>query len=875
MRSIGVPPRTLLAIGLSVLMVGVTGLSIMVLNPTVAPNAPAPPPPQENEILGRKPTMGWNNWNHFGSDGLTETLIRETADAMVSSGLLAAGYDVVALDDGWSARPRDESGNLTHDRVDFPSGMKALGDYIHDRGLRFGIYASIGRSTCTGEDPGSLDHEFQDVATFASWGVDYIKADRCDASGLVMEDIYARWRDAIIASGRPIVLSASDNNPSDEPWAWGPVTAHQWRMSGDISDDWTDPPDQPSWKDGMIDIFDRNAAHAAATASGTFNDPDMLQVGNGGMTDEEYRTHFGLWALMAAPLIAGNDVRAMRPEIQEILTHDEVIAVDQDPLAFQAIRANDDGAGLQVWYKPLADDGTRAVGLLNRGEVAAEIIVEWNAIGLAPGPATVRDLWNRADRGTFEDRYGVSVPSHGLALLRVVGTDPVVTDGFLSDQRWTFMANEGGPVERDSSVGESGVGDGQSIRLNGVTYAKGLGAHAPSAIEFRPNGRCSTFAADVGIDDEVGDRGSVIFQVWGDGERLFESDVMTGTTPAEPVRVDISDVRSLRLQVIAVDSAVDDHADWADARVTCTAPPNGPPVASFTASPALVDVGESVTFDATGSTDPDGTILAYDWEFDDGSSGHGTVIKHAFPRQGRYTVGLTVTDDGGAQDSAAAEVVVDRPPEARFTVNPPNALPDTPMTFDASASVDPDGTILSYRWHFGDGQTAEGKVRTHSYAERGAFLARLVVTDDLGVQNETAQTLGIADRPPVIVGASPGGHAVVEVSNSRVFSIAATDPDGDGLVYSWTLDGQPVGGVGSTFTFVAKDTGSHRLEVLASDGFASVNHTWTVEVRPDSGPPLPPPGSTTGAPSVVGVAVFATLALAGAATVWILRRRTR
>src|SRR5256885_4098802 len=208
-----------------------------------------------------------------------------------------------------------------------------------------------------------------------------------------MKGIYGGGGAAIVASGRSIVLSASDNSPTDEPWAWGPVTAHQWRVSPDISDDWTSPPNQPPWKEGMIDIFDSNAAHAAATAPGTFNDPDMLQVGNGGMTDEEYRTHFGLWALMSAPLIAGNDVRNMRAEIQEVLTNPEVIAVDQDPLGFQANLAGDIGNGLQVWYKPIAGSGARAVGLLNRGPASATMTVSWNAIDPAPGVATGRDLW--------------------------------------------------------------------------------------------------------------------------------------------------------------------------------------------------------------------------------------------------------------------------------------------------------------------------------------------------------------------------------------------------------------------------------------------------------------------------------------------------
>src|SRR5256885_8103319 len=227
------------------------------------------------------PTMGWNSWNAFACNGLDESLVRQTADAMVSSGLLAAGYNTLTLDDCWSAVSRDSNGNLTNDAAKFPSGMKAIGDYIHAQGLRYGIYASIGTSTCTGHTAGSLNHEVQDVATFATWGVDYIKADRCNASGLVMKDIFARWRDAIVASGRPILLSASDNTPTDEPWAWGPVTAHQWRMSGDISDDWAT----------MIHILDLNAAHAAATGPGTSNDPDMLEAGNGGRTASAYPPH--------------------------------------------------------------------------------------------------------------------------------------------------------------------------------------------------------------------------------------------------------------------------------------------------------------------------------------------------------------------------------------------------------------------------------------------------------------------------------------------------------------------------------------------------------------------------------------------------------
>ena len=290
----------LLGVALSPLLVpGLSGGSQRGGSPGPIPTSPWPPAIR-NATIGTLPTMGWNSWNHFAC-GIDETLIKQIADAMVNGGLQAAGYDVVTLDACWSARNRDAAGNLSNDPQTFPSGMKALGDYIHARGLRFGLYASIGTRMCGDVGPGSLDHEVQDVATLASWGVDYIKADRCSADGLVMKDLYARWRDAIAVSGRPIVLSASDNIAVQEPWAWGPVTAHQWRMSDDIRDDWTT----------MMGIFDLNFLHAAATAPGGFNDPDMLEVGNGGMSETEYETHFGLWALMSAPLIAGNDVRTM------------------------------------------------------------------------------------------------------------------------------------------------------------------------------------------------------------------------------------------------------------------------------------------------------------------------------------------------------------------------------------------------------------------------------------------------------------------------------------------------------------------------------------------------------------------------------------
>ena len=808
------------------------------------------------------PTMGWNSWNAFACNGLDESLVRQTADAMVSSGLLAAGYNTLTLDDCWSAVSRDSNGNLTNDPAKFPSGMKAIGDYIHAQGLRYGIYASIGTSTCTGHTAGSLNHETRDVATFASWGVDYIKADRCNASGLVMKDLFARWRDAIVASGRPILLSASDNNPSDEPWAWGPITAHQWRMSDDISDDWAT----------MIRNFDLNAAHAAATGPGTSNDPDMLEIGNGGMTDTEYRTHMGLWALMAAPLIAGNDVRSISPSILAILTDPEVIAVDQDPLAFQAIKAADDGSGRQVWYKPLDLPGGRAVGLLNRGNSAASIAVDWNVIGLAPGNATVRDLWARADRGTFSNHYNVSVPAHGLALLRIVGADRTVADGFASDQPWTYMANQLGPVERDMSNGGQGAGDGRTLTLNGSRYTKGLGAYAPSAIEFRPDAGCSNFTADIGVDGEVGNRGSVIFQVWGDGHKLFESGVMAGTNATRNVTVDILGVRSVRLELVAADATTYDSADWANAQVACSSKGNQPPRASFTMSASWVRPGDSVTFNGSSSTDPDGTIRSFIWDFGDGSAGNGSVVQHPYGQAGTFQVLLTVIDDKGAADSAASYIVVSvtHPPLAAFSANPPMAFRGDTIWFDGSNSTDPDGgSIVSYDWDFGDQRTSSGKVVSHAYVGKGNFTVTLVVTDSFGATNRTEGQVEIRNRPPVIVSTNPAVSVILDVSQPRTFELVVWDPDGDPLTFSWYIQGTKITSASPSYVFIGKTTGTYLVRAVASDGSAAVAFEWHVTVR-GAIVALPPSAELPGTYASMGVVA---LALVGTFAVHALHAR--
>ena len=355
--------------------------------------------------LARTPPMGFNTWNKFGCD-VNDRLIRETADALVASGMRDAGYRYVVIDDCWQVA-RDSAGAIVADSQRFPLGMKALADYVHARGLLFGIYTDAGTRTCQGR-PGTLDHEAQDAATYAAWGVDYVKEDWCNARGLTAPAQYRKFHEALVATGRPIVLSICEWG-SNHPWEWAAGIGHLWRTTGDIEDTWA----------SMLANLDASSSHQAVAGPGGWNDPDMLEVGNGGMTGDEYRAHFSLWAIVAAPLLAGNDLRTMSAETRDILTNREVIAVDQDSLGVEGWLASQAVPGLQVWVKPLQDGG-RAVALLNRTGAAASITAPWDDLGLAPGAsATVRDLWAHADRGMHAGSWSASVPSHAVVMVKI------------------------------------------------------------------------------------------------------------------------------------------------------------------------------------------------------------------------------------------------------------------------------------------------------------------------------------------------------------------------------------------------------------------------------------------------------------------------
>src|SRR5207249_6399831 len=330
---------------------------------------------QENPVskgLALTPPMGWNTWNKFACN-VSDELVRGMADAMVKSGMKDAGYQYIAIDDCWQV-PRDATGTIVVDSQRFPNGMKAVADYVHSVGLKFGIYSDAGTMTCQ-KRPAGLGHEYQDARTYASWGVDYLKYDWCNTlPGQDARSSYANIRQALDASGRPIVLSICEWGTA-KPWLWGKdVGGNLWRTTGDITDKFAGSekwPDGTCCSNGMLAILDQQVGLESYAGPGHWNDPDMLEVGNGGMSTTEYRSHFSLWATLAAPLIAGNDLRNMRPEIHDILTNKEVIAVDQDPLGREGRRVWKNG-DLEIWAKQLRD-GSRAVVLLNRGAAAQNV----------------------------------------------------------------------------------------------------------------------------------------------------------------------------------------------------------------------------------------------------------------------------------------------------------------------------------------------------------------------------------------------------------------------------------------------------------------------------------------------------------------------
>ncbi|MHC4131708.1 MAG: NPCBM/NEW2 domain-containing protein [Planctomycetota bacterium] len=526
----------------------------------------------ENNRLALTPPMGWNSWNAFETD-IDEEKIKQIADAMVDSGMRDSGYIYLVLDDGWMADSRDNNGNLTADPNKFPSGMKAIGDYIHSKGLKFGLYEDRGHLTCQ-QLPGSFEHEREDMNTFASWGVDYIKMDSCFAenNGRLSSEDYTLYRYSIMSTGRPMVLSISDFG--NGAWAWGGEEMSQlWRTSYDIY----------PWMDSVYYCADTSAGdlsiHPAFNGlwqfagPGHWNDPDMLQVGNMKETIED-KAHFSLWCILTAPLMAGNDIRSMSETVKNILTAPGVIKVNQDPRGIQGYKVYDNGDH-EIYNKPLYD-GTTAVLLLNKGEETASITVTWDMIGLS-GKQKVRDLWARKELGYFTNYYTAeNLSQHGIMFIKVGSVGPelptpaplplekyaITKSGttYLSDLY--YLWRNGNHPKKDRNFND------ERITINGVIYNKGLGCSGDSKVMYKLNKMGDRFKAFVGLGDSYDGNGTGRFRIYNEdlfGNRvLFDSGDMHKGSLAKQIDLDVKGIECLLL-VFEGENVL---GTWAEAQIT-------------------------------------------------------------------------------------------------------------------------------------------------------------------------------------------------------------------------------------------------------------------------------------------------------------------
>lgn len=380
--------------------------------------------------LALTPPMGWNSWNKFAGN-INEDLIRQTADAMATNGMRDAGYVYIVVDDCWEAKDRDKAGNIVADPNKFPGGMKALGDYLHAKGFKFGIHNCAGTKTCAGF-PGGRGHEFQDALTYASWGVDFLKYDWCEHGTANSEETYKTMRDGLATAGRPIVFSLCEWGDT-KPWLWAKDIGHLWRTTGDIYNCFDCVYDHGTWNSfGVLQILDKQDGLRQYAGPGHWNDPDMLEVGNGMPVNEE-RAHFAMWCMLAAPLMAGNDMQNMSPETRAILTNPEAIAVDQDTLGVQGFKysAKD---GVETWFKPLAD-GDWAMCVLNRNKAARKFSFDWanekvtdglagRDAGFSTNTYALHNLWTQKSVDTTGQPLATEIPGHDVLMLRLKNGPP-------------------------------------------------------------------------------------------------------------------------------------------------------------------------------------------------------------------------------------------------------------------------------------------------------------------------------------------------------------------------------------------------------------------------------------------------------------------
>jgi len=402
-------------------------LAVLWVGTAPLPGSSAAAATQHTAINGLAPLpyMGWNTYYAHGCS-MTDNSIRAAADALVSTGLSALGYNYVWIDCGWWNGSRDGAGNIAVDSAQWPNGMAGIASYIHGKGLKAGIYTDSGINGCGGANQGSYGHYQQDANTFAAWGFDAVKVDYCggEQQGLNPKTIYGQFRDAILnnSSGRPMLFNICDfdENTNGAVTQWGPFTGNSWRVANDEG-----PANGVYWSGSgasVLNDLDRASAHPEATAPNHYNDPDYLVAGVPNLTDIEGRSQFSLWAILAAPLMIGADVTNLSSATLTTLSNSEVIAVDQDSAVSQGVKVAEASPGLQVWSKRLAGSGARAVALFNRTGNAANITANFSDLGLTSS-AVVRDLWAHRDLGSYNGSYTASVPSHGVVMLKITGTE--------------------------------------------------------------------------------------------------------------------------------------------------------------------------------------------------------------------------------------------------------------------------------------------------------------------------------------------------------------------------------------------------------------------------------------------------------------------
>ena len=379
---------------------------------------------QKFDELAKTPPMGWNSWNKFQCD-VNEELIRETTDAMATNGMKEAGFQFVNIDDCWQGA-RDAQGFIQPNPQKFPSGMKALADYIHSKGLKFGIYSDAGAKTCGGY-PASRGHEYQDALTYAQWGVDYLKYDWCGGEDLNAKGAYTTMRDALHVAGRPIVFSMCEWG-GNQPWLWATDVGNSWRTTGDIFAKFDGVLDHDTWhQNGVLQILDLQKPLRIYAGPGHWNDPDMLEVGNG-MSENEDRAHFSMWCMLAAPLISGNDLRHMNPETLRILTNKKVIAIDQDKLGVEGFAYSTNNT-VETWFKPLENDDW-AMCVLNRGTQPQKFSFDWKKenvgdsfskrdVNFSSATYSFQNLWT-GETGDTKDILSAEIPGHDVLMLRLI-----------------------------------------------------------------------------------------------------------------------------------------------------------------------------------------------------------------------------------------------------------------------------------------------------------------------------------------------------------------------------------------------------------------------------------------------------------------------